>query len=235
MSTARTRRAIGYVRVSTDEQHTEGGGLGAQRKSIRDACAQRGWELIKIIGEDAGASGKEINRPGLNSARDALDAGEADVLMVSKLDRLSRNTAQGLQFIDQASKPGKQRDGKRKRKAWSVVATEMDIDTTTASGRFVLTVMLGVAQHEREQTGERTKAGMAAKKAAGTLKGPIGRPTALPEHVVRRILDDRAAGMSYGKIANALTSEGVATAHGGTAWYPSTIKRVCESQYATAS
>ena len=108
-------RVIGYIRVSTDEQHNDGGGLDAQRKSIRDDCERRGWKLMRIVGEEAGASGKEINRPGLNSARDAMDAGEADVLMVSKLDRLSRHTWQGLQFIDQAGRPGKQSNGKRKR------------------------------------------------------------------------------------------------------------------------
>jgi DNA invertase Pin-like site-specific DNA recombinase len=225
-------RVLGYVRVSTDEQHNDGGGLDAQRKSIRDECDRRGWELVDIVGEDAGASGKEIDRPGLNNARDAMDAGEADVLMVSKLDRLSRRTYQGLEFIDEAKQKGKQRNGKRKRQGWAVITTEANIDTTTPAGQWMATNMLGLAQYEREVIAERTRNGMAAKKAAGTLKAPIGRPQSLSQAVVRRILDARAAGLSYGKIAKALTENEVPTAHGGAAWYPSTVKKVCESEAA---
>jgi DNA invertase Pin-like site-specific DNA recombinase len=224
-------KAIGYVRVSTDEQHDHGGGLDAQRKSITDACAARGWELLYIEEEDGGASGKEIDRPGLNRARDAMDAGKADVLLIAKLDRLSRKTWQGLQFIDQAGRPGKSRSGKRK-KVWNVVTTEMNLDTTTSSGKLILSIMLSSAQYEREVNGERTKAGMAAKRAAGTLKGPIGRPRGLPEVVVQRIITLREAGLSYGKIATALNDEGTPTAHGGAAWYPTTVKKVCESEIA---
>jgi DNA invertase Pin-like site-specific DNA recombinase len=225
-------KAIGYVRVSTDEQHENGGGLDAQRKSITDACAARGWELVRIIGEDSGASGKEIDRPGLNRARDLMDQGAADILLIAKLDRLSRNTVQGLQFIDQAGLPGKSRSGKRK-KTWSVVTSEMNIDTTTSAGRFMTAMMLSVAQFERERNAERTKAGMAAKRAAGTIvgrkgTGKIGRPQELPSDVVGRILELRSAGVSYGKIADALNDDHVPTAHGGTAWYPTTIKKVCE-------
>jgi DNA invertase Pin-like site-specific DNA recombinase len=226
------QRVIGYVRVSTDEQHDNGGGLDAQRQSIRDECARRGYELIDIIGEDEGLSGKEIDRPGLNRARDAMDAGEADILMISKLDRLSRNTWQGLQFIDQAGRGGKQRNGKRKRKGWSVVTAEANIDTTTSTGMMMTTVMLGAAQYERQVIGDRTRAGMAAKKAAGTLKGPIGRPQSLTDQAIQRILHDRQAGLSFGKIAKNLTDEQIPTAHGGQAWYPSTIKRICESEAA---
>jgi DNA invertase Pin-like site-specific DNA recombinase len=223
-------KVLGYVRVSTDEQHDNGGGLDAQRKSITDLCERRGWELVDIMGEDAGASAKEIDRPGLNAVRDAMDAGKADVLMVSKLDRLSRNTWQGLKFIEEAGRKGKRRNGKRKRAPWSVVTAEMDIDTTTAAGMMHLTMHLGFTQYERKLIGERTRDGMAAKRAAGTLKGTIGRPAALPADVAARIRADRASGLSYGKIAATLNAEKIATAHGGAAWYPATVKRVCESE-----
>jgi DNA invertase Pin-like site-specific DNA recombinase len=218
--------AIGYIRVSTDEQFENGGGLDGQRKAIVDECASRGWELLRIETEDAGASGKEIDRPGLNRARDAMDAGEADVLIVAKLDRLSRNTVQGLAFIEAAGKTGR---GKRKR-AWSVVACDGMGDTTTSAGELMTAVQFSFAQYERREIARRTRVGMAAKRAAGTLQGPIGRPRDLPKDVVSRIVAMRAKGLSYGKIAKALNDAEVPTAHGGRAWYPMTVSKVLASE-----
>jgi DNA invertase Pin-like site-specific DNA recombinase len=212
-------RALAYVRVSTDEQHESGGGLDAQRAAIERECSHRGWQLVEIIGENAGSSGKSLERVGLQRAIKALDKGEADVLVVSKLDRLSRDLVEGLQVMKNA-----------RRKGWSVVALDIGVDTATPAGEMFANVNLSFAQYERRIIGQRTADGMAAKRTAGTLKGTIGRPQALPEAVTQRILSDHRAGLSYGKIAKALNEEEIPTAHGGAAWYPATVKRVCESR-----
>src|SRR3990172_3373900 len=81
-------RAVGYARVSTAEQADSGASLGAQREAIEGEVKRRRWELVELFTDTA--SGKSLNgRPGLRKALHALDSGEADVLVVAKLDRLS--------------------------------------------------------------------------------------------------------------------------------------------------
>src|SRR5690606_9199808 len=84
-------RAIGYVRVSTDAQFASGGGLQAQIETIEAEAERRGWELLEVVGESPGASSATLHRYGLQSLMGRLDRGEADVLVVAKVDRLSRS------------------------------------------------------------------------------------------------------------------------------------------------
>jgi DNA invertase Pin-like site-specific DNA recombinase len=82
-------------------------------------------------------------------------------------------------------------------------------------------------QLERRLIGQRTREALAEKRAAGVR---LGRPSVLPVEVVKRIVDARAAGLSYPVIAEALNSEGVPTAHGGKRWYPATVRNVERGQ-----
>jgi DNA invertase Pin-like site-specific DNA recombinase len=216
-----TTRVIGYVRVSTDEQSRSGLGLDAQEMAIHAACAVRGWELVRIAKDDGGASSKTLDRPALQQAMGDLDKRRADVLMVAKLDRLSRVVAHGSQVLERS-----------RSKKWALVALDLGIDTTTSSGEMMAHVMFSMAQYERRQIGERTSAALQAKKAAGAT---LGRMVTLPSAVVERILRDRAEAKSYGRIASALNAEKVPTAHGGKAWYASTVERVAKSQHAATS
>jgi len=79
-------RVLGYVRVSTAEQADSGAGIDAQRAAIQAEADRRGW-LVELI-EDRGYSAKDMNRPGIRHALDTLDAGDAEALCVSRLDRL---------------------------------------------------------------------------------------------------------------------------------------------------
>ncbi len=83
-------QVIPYIRVSTEEQASSGAGLSAQLFAIKVEATARGWTLLPVI-EDAGYSAKDLNRPGIQSALEQLDHGDADVLVVAKLDRLSRS------------------------------------------------------------------------------------------------------------------------------------------------
>ena len=206
------------MRVSTDEQHASGAGISAQRAAIHAECERRGWHLQHIVGEDSGASSATLARAGLQRALEALDAGKADVLVVAKLDRLSRSVAQGAQFMDRA-----------KRKGWSLVALDFGLDTTTPAGEMVANVILSAAQYERRLIGERTRAALKAKREQGVR---LGRPQALPDDVVRRIVNAHQLGLSFRAIAAGLEADGVPTARGGTKWHASTVKAVCESQAA---
>ena len=80
-------RVIHYGRVSTEEQAAKGASLEAQRDAVAEECERRGWEIVEVI-EDV-ASGKNMGRPGIIAATTALKRGEADALIVSKLDRSS--------------------------------------------------------------------------------------------------------------------------------------------------
>src|SRR4051794_697072 len=81
---------LAYLRVSTSEQADSGAGLAAQRAAIEAEAARRGWASVEFI-EDAGYSAKSMRRPGLALALDRLRRGDASVLVVAKMDRLSRS------------------------------------------------------------------------------------------------------------------------------------------------
>src|SRR5690242_6416178 len=92
-------RVIGYVRVSTSEQGDDGGGLDAQRQTIQAECRHRGWQLVRI--EEDVASGKSTGkRPGLARALQAIEGGDAEALIVAKLDRLSRSLLDFAQLVE---------------------------------------------------------------------------------------------------------------------------------------
>lgn len=206
-------KAIGYCRVSTGDQVNSGAGLDAQRVALQAEAERRGWKLEFVI-ED-GLSAKDLNRPALVAALDRLDKGEADVLMVSKLDRLSRSVKDFGGLLERAS-----------RRNWSVLCLDLGVDTTTPVGEFTANVVVSASQYERRLIGQRTKDALAAKKAAGVK---LGRPRQLPVDVVDRIVHAKAAGGTLAGIARDLTAEGVPTAQGGKRWYASTVAAVLRS------
>jgi DNA invertase Pin-like site-specific DNA recombinase len=209
----RPPRALGYCRVSTFDQVSSGAGLDAQRAALQAEAARRGWELELVV-ED-GLSAKDLNRPALSAALGRLDKGQADVLMVSKLDRLSRSVKDFGALLDRASKA-----------QWSVLCLDLGVDTTTPVGEFTANVVVSASQYERRILGQRTRDALAAKKAAGVR---LGRPRQLPAEVVKRIVRAKEAGKSLAGIARDLTAENVPTAQGGKRWYASTVAAVLRS------
>src|SRR4051794_20723621 len=135
--------------------------------------------------------------------------------MVSKLDRLSRSVKDFGTLLDRASK-----------RRWSVLCLDLGVDTTTPVGEFTANLVASASQYERRLIGQRTKDALAAKKAAGAR---LGRPRQLPNIVVERIVQAKAAGGSLAGIARDLTTEGVPTAQGGLRWYASTVAAVLRS------
>jgi DNA invertase Pin-like site-specific DNA recombinase len=208
-------RALAYIRVSTSEQSESGAGLAAQRRAVEDEVARRGWLLQEVI-EDAGYSAASLERPGLTDALQRLDARKADVLVVSKLDRLSRSVGDFAQVVDRS-----------RRRGWQLVLMDLGLDTTTAAGELVANVVASTSQYERRLIGIRTKEALAAKRAAGVR---LGRPSGLPSPVLADILEQRRAGRSLAAIAQTLNDNGVATSQGGARWYPATVRAVLASQ-----
>ncbi|MGO9903471.1 MAG: recombinase family protein [Solirubrobacteraceae bacterium] len=153
-------RMVLYVRVSTDEQSN---GLDAQRAELKRAGEYAGWRIVATI-VDEGASGKDLERPGLERALALIAAGKADGLAVSKLDRLSRSVIDAGQLAQWFTDAGGR-----------LVALDLNIDTSTPSGLMVLHVLASVAQWERETIAARTRAGLAALRARQADRPPRGR------------------------------------------------------------
>jgi DNA invertase Pin-like site-specific DNA recombinase len=216
--TANPTTVVGYCRVSTEEQGDSGLGLAAQRASIKAECSRRGWKLLAIH-EDV-LSGRTLNRPGLATALASVESREAAALIVAKLDRLSRSLVDFAGLMARA-----QRD------QWNLVALDLGIDLSTPAGEFMANVMASAAQWERRIIGQRTRDALAVKRAAGVR---LGRPQVLPADVVTRIRRAHEAGAGWSALARQLNAKGVPTAHGGSQWYPSTVRAVVLSAEAPA-
>jgi DNA invertase Pin-like site-specific DNA recombinase len=210
-------KVVGYVRVSTEEQADSGLGLAAQRAAVAAEAERRGWTLVAVH-EDA-QSGKSLDRPGLTAALAAVEAGEAAGIVVAKLDRLSRSLRDFADLMHRAQSRG-----------WNLVALDLGVDLSTAAGEFMANVMASAAQWERRIIGQRTRESLAAKRAQGVK---LGRPSTLPESVVRRIMAAWNAGEGWSAIARQLNAESVATAHGGAQWHASTVRAVVLANGAT--
>jgi DNA invertase Pin-like site-specific DNA recombinase len=207
-------RAIGYLRVSTEEQAQSGLGLEAQRARVIEEAGRRGWELVAVL-SDEGYSAKDLARPAITEALEELKAHRAEVLLVAKLDRLSRS------LLDFANVMAMSR-----RQGWQVCALDLGVDTSTPSGELMANVLASFAAYERQLIGQRTRDALAVRKAQGQR---LGRPVLLPEPVRRRIVRARGRGQSLPRIAAKLNAEGVPCAQGGARWYPATVAAVLKS------
>ena len=216
----RSGKVIGYLRVSTDEQAVSGLGLGDQRSVIAAEAARRDWADVEFL-SDEGYSAKNLSRPAIASALDMLRKGQASVLVVSKLDRLSRSLLDFATLMDRARHEG-----------WELVVLDLAIDTTVPSGQLMANVMAAFAEYERQLIGARTSAALQQLKAQGKR---LGRPRTLPVEVTARVLAARDEGQTLAAIADALNNDGVATARGGARWYPSTVRAVLVSAELDAS
>jgi len=204
------RRVIGYVRVSTSDQGRSGLGLEAQVEAINLKARSKGWEVVRIAKDVA--SGKTMNgRHELQAALSDLKAHRADALVATKLDRISRSTIDFATLLETASK-----------QRWHVVMLELDMDTSTPTGKLIAGVLANVAQFEREMIGQRTREALAVAKARGTR---LGRARLITPDLEKRILRMRRSGKSYEAIAEKLNGENIAAPAGGT-WGWTTISRV---------
>ncbi len=205
---------IGYIRVSTDRQAASGLGLEAQRQAIEQYARQQGEELGEVFFE--AESGKLADRPRLNAALDACRKRKA-TLVIAKLDRLARNVA----FVSALMETG---------------VEFVAVDAPYAN-RLMIHVLSAVAEYEREQISERTKAALAAAKARGVKLGTHGAILAarrkaeacrMADTLRPTVIAAREAGcLTLREYAGYLTSAGAPTPGGG-AWHVSTTKRLLD-------
>lgn len=210
--------AVGYCRVSTDRQGERGYGLEAQRIIIEAEAKRRDWRMGHLF-VDVGSGGSLRRRPELQEVLRQLDAGEAQVLIVAKLDRLSRS------LLDFAGLMARSRQA-----GWSIVALDIGVDTSTANGELIAHIIMALAQWERRIIGQRTKDALEVVRERGVQ---LGRPSGVSDETRRLISVLRQDGRSYAKIANLLTDQGIPTGQGGARWYPSTVKAIHDRSQAS--
>ena len=163
MSPAKLRCAI-YTRKSSEEGLEQSfNSLHAQREAC-EAYVQsqkgEGWSLIRTAYDDGGFSGGNLDRPALKSLMADLEAGRIDVVVVYKVDRLTRSLTDFARIVEAFD-----------RKGVSFVSVTQAFNTTSSMGRLTLNVLLSFAQFEREVTGERIRDKIAASKARGIWMG----------------------------------------------------------------
>ena len=159
----RKMRCAIYTRKSTEE------GLEQNYNSLdaqRDACLayiasqkSEGWVALRDAYDDGGFTGGNLNRPGLQRLLADIREGLVDVIVVYKIDRLSRSLADFARMVDVFD---------RHRVSFSAVTQQ--INSATSMGRLMLNVLLSFAQFEREVTGERIRDKIAASKAKGMME-----------------------------------------------------------------
>jgi DNA invertase Pin-like site-specific DNA recombinase len=216
-------RAVGYARVSTDKQAEQGVSLDAQAEKIRAMAVVHGADLLDII-VDAGESAKSLERPGMARLRALVEAGAVEVVIIAKLDRLTRSVKDLAELLERFQKRGV-----------ALVSVAESLDTSSAAGRLVLNIMTAVSQWEREAIGERTQTALRHKKAhrrvynhvpyGYTRDGDTLVPLEDEQAVVGRIRLLRANGWALRRIAEALNEEAVPTKQGGR-WFAQTVKDV---------
>jgi len=147
-------RLIGYVRVSTTRQR-EGYSLEAQKEAIERYCQAHGHELVGIEEESESAIKA---RPVFQRVKAQVLDGEADGLIVAKLDRLGRSVRDLANIAEELSQAGKQ-----------LISVGDSIDTSTSNGKLLFHILSAIAEYERELLIERTKAGRALAEKQGKI------------------------------------------------------------------
>lgn len=205
-------RLIGYARTSTGEQLV---GLDAQDSTIRAAAQLRAdWHLLDVVREHA--SGGDPQRPVLAEQLARVRAGDADGLVVARLDRLTRSLSHLGQLLDDAYA-----------RRWVLVALDVAVDLSTPAGEMVAGVMGVAAQFQRRLIGQNTRDALAELRAQGVR---LGGPRSCPDDVLARVVALRTGGAKLVEICATLNADGVPTPAGSPRWWPSHVSRLLRTQ-----
>jgi site-specific DNA recombinase len=221
------KKAVGYVRVSKEDKDRGNFSPEMQRSKITGYCQFYELDLVHIEERDEFVSAKDIKgRPGVKKIFDMARSGEVEAIVVYKLDRLFRNRIEALVIEEELRNLGV-----------SICSVTEYIDTTTAMGRMIYTLIINQAAFEREHTSDRTKDVLRHKKNAGevyngnTLFGWDPKGGKLVENeaeqeTIKLIIKWKAEeSKSLTWIAKQLNGMGVKTKK-RKAWYPQTVSNV---------
>ncbi|MED3888261.1 recombinase family protein [Priestia aryabhattai] len=219
-------KCIVYVRVSTDEQAKHGYSIAAQLEKLEAYCISQGWELTEKY-VDEGYSAKDLHRPYFEKMMNKVKEGDVDVLLVYRLDRLTRSVMdlyKILKVLDTNNCMFKS-------------ATEV-YDTTSAMGRLFITLVAAIAQWERENLGERVRLGMEKKTKLGKWKGgtpPYGYKIENKQLVINedeqdvvKTVFELSKTLGFYTIAKQLSLKGFSTRKGGE-WHVDSVRDIANN------
>lgn len=212
-------QAVAYIRVSTLGQVQDGVSLDTQRAKIAAWCSLNDYELVLTF-EDAGISGASADRrPGLQRALDAACSRKA-ALIVHSLSRLARSTVDALTISQRLHRAGAE-----------LVSLSEKLDTTTSAGKMVFRMLAVLAEFERDQIAERTRAAMQHLRRLGkrisryapfgwdlSPDGDVLTPNEAEQEVIRVVVRLRIEGLTLRGIADELEIRGIPTKLGGRRW-----------------
>jgi site-specific DNA recombinase len=220
-------RAIGYLRVSTDEQASKGHGLDIQRRAITAHCKAKGLVLVDVLSDEgiSGSNGLD-SRDGLATALARIERHEASVLVVYRFDRLARQLLVQLTVTDRLEKVG----------ARVVSTSEPDVEGSDELRDLIRNILGSIAAYERAVIRGRMMAGRRAKAAEGRYVGGIPKfgystsggelvPDEAEQAVVARMRELKAQGCSLRGIAQRLSDEGLRPKR-GERWQATQVARV---------
>ena len=223
------RVAVGYCRVSSEDQAREGVSLAAQEARLRAYALATGREMAEVVVDEA-ESAKTLTRPGLQGILAGIRTGRIGQVVVLKLDRLTRSVRDLADLVELFG-----------RTRTALVSVEESLDGTTASGRLMMNLLASVSQWEREAIGERTSFALRHLRRTGRVYGPVPfgyqreGDRLVPESGEQKALalarEMRAAGATLHAIANRLARSGVRPPR-GRFWYPSSVAAVLTSRIA---
>lgn len=160
------KRVFVYIRVSTLEQAEEGYSLGEQEERLKKYCDAMDWHLVKVY-VDPGYSGGNMERPALKEMISEIERGMTDIVLVDKLDRLSRSQFDTLYLIQKVFNENDV----------AFVSRAEAFDTSTPFGRAMVGILAVFAELERERIKERMKEGKAGRAKEGKYRGGAYYPT----------------------------------------------------------
>jgi site-specific DNA recombinase len=218
-----SKRAAGYIRVSTTMQAEDGLSLEAQEARIREKCADKGWELVEVFG-DKGISAHVTDRPELARLLASLDT--IDYIIVWRFDRFGRKIKHMLELNEQLE-----------RADVGLVSINDEIDTSTPMGAAMQKIMFVLGELESDTTSERVKAVMSGRTIEKGLhhgKAPYGFekpekrliPVDPAAAIVRRIWTEIGDGKPQKLVCGKLDAEKIAPPGKAARWTPSTISRM---------
>lgn len=221
-------QAVCYVRVSTHEQAQQGVSLNAQEERLGAYCVMQGLHIAQFFREEGVSASKTLSsRPKGGEMLELLSKKKAAHIVALKLDRLFRNAEDAL----------------RQTKAWDAKGLTLhlvdmggqSLNTASAMGRMMLTMMAAFAEFERNLISERTSAALQHKKAhlqpyaqlpfGFDREGEVLIPNEAEQALLRKMREWRTAGCSLRDIADRLNSMGAAAKNAGR-WHASTVRQI---------